>query len=194
MKISFYAIIGGILISGWGLYQTYLKRNVGSEITALTTKQLDTLEQEFIYAEVTGGVPDFNNSYKISLTRKGKRELSSYIFTPILNPSTGKLSYIHKSNDGLDPSAVVQGAIDQKGLLEPASEVDSKLVEALQESYPEISKTFVLDTNYNPKTGTSDLAKAGIGALMLLLGMGGRFGLRRKSSNGPVIQSDNSMV
>lgn len=193
LKISFYAIVGGLFLSGWGLYESYLKRNVDSEVTAFSTEQLSTLEQDFFYAEVSGGVPDFDNTYQMSITkRKGNRELSSYVFTPILDSETGKLSYIHKSSAGLDPSAVIEGKIVQDGLLEPASEVDSQLAEKLKHSYPEVATTFVLDTNYDPESSTSDLAMAGIGVLVFLLGMGGRFGLRRRSSNNGPIQNSNT--
>lgn len=193
LRISFYAIVGGLFLSGWSLYESYLKRNVNSEITAFSTEQLSTLEQDFFYAEVSGGVPDFGNTYQMSITkRKGKRELSSYVLTPIYDPETGKLSYIHKSSEGLDPSAVMQGKIVQEGLLEPASEVDSQLTEKLQQSYPDVVTTFVLDTSYDPESNTGDLAMAGIGVLVFLLGLGGRFGLRRKSPHGRPIQNGNT--
>lgn len=170
LKIANTAILFGLLLTGYGLWDIYKERNVGLEASDIAISSLPTASDTIQYAHVSGGQIDPENVYEYTLsTKKSDVKLSSDFYMPVIADDEGTPGYILKLKDEPDVKQLLTTA-DYTGLLQSRSELPSKLLTAYESLYPGTGFLF-LDTTYKPRSTMEKLAGLKIFFALFIIGL-----------------------
>jgi len=177
IKISTYAIFGGLLLGGLGLWSIYKEKDVNKEVISMESSSIVDPNESLVYTEITGGKLDLVNSYEYSIGRKkSDRKISIGYYTPILDKETNEVLYIVKRRTEPSIEDLLKESV-YKGLLQNKSELPEKILTAYDEVFPN-TKFYFLDTSYKPKTLLEKLKNLRFFFYLLIGGIVARVALR----------------
>lgn len=154
-SISTYAILGGLLMSFFGVKEVYQRRNVSAEPQTVMLEDIALNKGEVSFASISGGFLDLDNAYEYQYESKGGSNLGNAdVYIPVVNEQ-GDYKYTIKIKDDENLETTLEKEI-YTGLLEPGSEMPSDL----QDTYSGLfsgNELFVLDTEYDASDESTPL-------------------------------------
>jgi len=138
IKVATLAILFGLLLAGYSLWQMFEKRNVASEPEVMNLAELQNPEDGLVYATINGGTLDLQNTFEYSIKKRRRAARVQNYFIPVKDAGSDSVKYVLQTKT--DP-----GSLD----------------EAYATAYPGQSFA-LLDTSYKPQTTLQNLTKVGL--------------------------------
>ncbi len=180
IKLSTWAFLLGLALSGYGVWEIYKQRNVSATPEVMEIGKVADPQDRLVYASIQGGAVDYENTYEYSLTTKKDVKLNTEYFAPVVNTETGKVVYILKLAS--EPT-IAQMALEANftGLLSSSGDIPEDLRVEFKKEYPEQS-FFLLDSTYEPKSIMEKLLDLKIFIILMVGGLVIRLALSSKSA------------
>jgi len=141
-----FLILGGLLMSIFGLKEVYQRWNVNTEPQEMTLENVALIDEQVSFISIQGGTPDLDNTYEYqSRSKRGAKLGNPDVYVPMLSKSgeyrfTLKLKGDENFNQNLTVASF-------NGLLEPGTELPIDLQIQYEDLFPD-DIHYVLDTNY----------------------------------------------
>ncbi|MGI2259327.1 hypothetical protein [Shewanella sp. GXUN23E] len=181
LKLANYAFIVGLLMSLIGLWQIYQQRNLDSTPVDIQLEAVQLPQDEMVFASIKGGMLDISHTYELTrTTKKGKIQLSSDFYTPVVNPREDTVVYILQTNNAPEITEMMKDA-DFTGLLQTADSLPDKIISAYQADLPG-QQYLYLDATYQPRTLMQKLESNLVFFLLMFGGLAVRLWLSRPAS------------
>jgi len=126
-KFATLAIIAGVGLTCFGLWQMFEQRNVSANPELMDIASINS-PGGLVYATVSGGTLDFANTFEYSIKRKRRTTMVKTYFIPVMDNTSNKVTYIlGTEQEPGDLSAVGPG---YTGLLQNNSSIPNKLMDS----------------------------------------------------------------
>jgi len=159
IKVATLAILFGLLLAGYSLWQMFEKRNVASEPEVMNLAELQNPEDGLVYATINGGTLDLQNTFEYSIKKRRRAARVQNYFIPVKDAGSDSVKYVLQTKT--DPGSLDLSNSNFTGLLQKSSAMPDKLSEAYATAYPGQSFA-LLDTSYKPQTTLQNLTKVGL--------------------------------